>query len=160
MMKVLFTAFALAPIVIVASTAQTATKHPASTSHNSKSTSAKSSAHTRTHRTVAKKTPRPSYQLHPSQERYGEIQQALAEKGYFKGTVDGKWSDDSVDALKRFQTDNKIDSDGKINSLSLIQLGLGPKHDGSSITTVDPVAPQPPPPPVSEASPENPQSTQ
>jgi hypothetical protein len=34
-----------------------------------------------------------------------------------------------VDALKRFQDEQKLESSGKLNSLSLIALGLGPKHD-------------------------------
>lgn len=95
----------------------------------------------------------PSYQLHPDPERYQEIQKALADRGYFKGEVNGQWGDDSIDALKRFQTDQKLPNDGKINSLSLTGLGLGPKHNGNSVTSVNgaaaPVA-EPPPPPVSE----------
>lgn len=74
----------------------------------------------------------PSYQLHPDPERYQIIQKALAEKGYFKGEPNGTWGDDSTDAMRRFQADQKIDNDGKIDSLSLISLGLGPKHDGTS----------------------------
>jgi hypothetical protein len=85
--------------------------------------------------------PPPSYQLHPDADRYLEIQKALADRGYFKGEVNGEWGDDSVDALKRFQIDQKLLDDGKINSLSLIGLGLGPKHDGSSTPGVaSPVA--------------------
>lgn len=94
--------------------------------------------------------PGPSYQLHPDPERYQQIQQALADRGYFKGTVNGEWGDDSVDALKKFQADQKLDIDGKINSLSLIDLGLGPKHDGTSGRDA-PVPAAPPP-----ASPEGP----
>ncbi len=75
----------------------------------------------------------PSYQLHPDPERYQEIQKALADRGYFKGEANGQWGDDSTDALKRFQADQKLPDDGKINSLSLIGLGLGPKHNGSSV---------------------------
>jgi putative peptidoglycan binding protein len=74
----------------------------------------------------------PSYQAHPDPERYQQIQQALTDKGYYKGQVNGQWSDDSSDALKRFQADQKLDSDGKINALTLRSLGLGPKHDGST----------------------------
>lgn len=73
----------------------------------------------------------PSFQAHPEEDRYREIQQALAGKGYFKGEVNGQWGDDSVAALQKFQLDNKLPdiyTDGKINSLSLIGLGLGPKH--------------------------------
>ncbi|HME06075.1 MAG TPA: peptidoglycan-binding domain-containing protein [Bryobacteraceae bacterium] len=71
---------------------------------------------------------RPVVQQVPTPERYREIQQALADKGYFKGTVDGQWSADSVDALKHFQADQNLQSDGKLDSLSLIGLGLGPKR--------------------------------
>jgi len=84
--------------------------------------------------------PAPSYQLHPDPERYQQIQQALADKGYFKGEVNGQWGDDSVDALKRFQADQKLDSDGHLNALSLIGLGLGPKHDGD-VSIPTPAAP-------------------
>jgi hypothetical protein len=71
----------------------------------------------------------PTYQLHPDPERYQQIQQALADKGYFKGQVNGEWGDDSIDALKRFQADQKLDNDGHLNALTLTGLGLGPKHD-------------------------------
>ena len=72
-------------------------------------------------------------QQHPTPERYKEIQQTLADKRYFSGPVDGNWGQDSVDALKRFQHDQNLTEDGKIGSLSLIALGLGPKHDASPI---------------------------
>lgn len=65
----------------------------------------------------------------PSQERFKEIQQALADKGYFTGTADGNWGPASIDALKRFQHDQNLVEDGKIGSLSLIALGLGPKRE-------------------------------
>ncbi len=73
--------------------------------------------------------PGPSYQTHPDQERYQQIQQALAAKGYFKGETNGQWGDDSVAALKQFQTERKIPNDGKISALSLIGLGLGPNRE-------------------------------
>jgi peptidoglycan hydrolase-like protein with peptidoglycan-binding domain len=66
--------------------------------------------------------------LHPDQPRYQEIQQALADKGYFKGQVNGQWGGDSVDAMKHFQADQKLPDDGKISALGLTSLGLGPKH--------------------------------
>lgn len=80
-------------------------------------------------RVVAHTAPAPSYQLHPDPERYQQIQQALADKGYFKGEVNGQWGDDSVDALRRFQTDKNLDGDGHLTALSLSGLGLGPKYD-------------------------------
>ena len=67
----------------------------------------------------------------PSPERYKEIQQALVAKGYFQGEPDGNWGPASVDALKHFQHDQNLMEDGKIASLSLIALGLGPKRDAT-----------------------------
>jgi len=69
-----------------------------------------------------------STQQQPTSDRYREIQQALTDKGYFSGTPDGNWGSESVDALKRFQRDQSLTEDGKIGSLSLIALGLGPKR--------------------------------
>jgi hypothetical protein len=94
-------------------------------------------------RLVARAAPGPSYQLHPEPERYQQIQQALADKGYFKGEVNGQWGNDSVDALKRFQADQKLDDDGHLNALTLTGLGFGPKHD-SDIGTSGVAAPNSP----------------
>jgi Putative peptidoglycan binding domain len=69
---------------------------------------------------------------HPDADRLKEIQKALSDKGYFKGEVNGVWNADSVAALKQFQTEKNLPAaDGKISALSLIGLGLGPRHDGS-----------------------------
>ncbi len=69
-----------------------------------------------------------SHQLAPTKERYQQIQQALASKGYFAGEANGQWGPDSAEALKRFQTDQNLTPDGKLGALSLIALGLGPKR--------------------------------
>jgi peptidoglycan hydrolase-like protein with peptidoglycan-binding domain len=79
-------------------------------------------------KTPAAKAParaRRSAQTQPTQQRYREIQQALADKGFFSGPVDGQWGPESVEALKRFQREQRLPDDGKIGSLSLIALGLG-----------------------------------
>jgi hypothetical protein len=69
-------------------------------------------------------------QLAPTPERYREIQGALAAKGYLKPEdANGSWNQASVDALTKFQSEQNLGSTGKINSLSLIALGLGPRHD-------------------------------
>jgi peptidoglycan hydrolase-like protein with peptidoglycan-binding domain len=66
----------------------------------------------------------------PTPDRYKEIQQALASKGYLEsGTPTGVWDNSSVEALKKFQADQNLEPSGKLDSLSLIGLGLGPKHD-------------------------------
>ena len=69
-------------------------------------------------------------QLAPTPERYKEIQDALAAKGYLNPEdANGTWNQASMDALKKFQAGQNLDSTGKINSLSLIALGLGPRRE-------------------------------
>jgi peptidoglycan hydrolase-like protein with peptidoglycan-binding domain len=70
--------------------------------------------------------------LQPTPERYKEIQNALASKGYLKGEPNGLWGQESVDAMQRFQKDQNLNASGKIDSLSLIALGLGPKRGTSA----------------------------
>jgi hypothetical protein len=81
-------------------------------------------------------------QTTPSPDRYREIQGALAAKGFLKPEdATGTWNETSSDALKKFQTEQNLESSGKINSLSLIALGLGPHRDPA------PPPKNPPPPP-------------
>ncbi|MEX2261906.1 MAG: peptidoglycan-binding domain-containing protein [Bryobacteraceae bacterium] len=68
-------------------------------------------------------------QLKPEAARYKDIQQALVDKGFLKAEPNGVWGDDSVEALKRFQEAQHLTPTGKLNSLSLIALGLGPKRE-------------------------------
>jgi peptidoglycan hydrolase-like protein with peptidoglycan-binding domain len=51
----------------------------------------------------------------------------LADKGYLKTEPNGVWDSNSEEALKQFQTEKKLAPTGKLNSPSLIGLGLGPK---------------------------------
>ena len=105
-----------------------------------KSTTGKKSASTGKKTSSAKQAPvryRRTSQREPAPERYQEIQQSLADKGYYSGPVNGTWGADSVAALKRFQRDQNIGDDGKLGSLSLIALGLGPKR-GSVETSAPP----------------------
>ena len=79
-------------------------------------------------------------QMSPTPDRYREIQGALASKGFLKPEdATGTWNQTSSDAMKKFQAEQNLDSNGKINSLSLIALGLGPHRD--------PAPPKPPPQP-------------
>lgn len=71
-------------------------------------------------------------QAAPTPDRYRVIQQALADKGYEAGPVDGAWGPEWVAALKQFQADQKLDPDGKLGALSLIALGLGPNREEAS----------------------------
>jgi peptidoglycan hydrolase-like protein with peptidoglycan-binding domain len=67
-----------------------------------------------------------------------EIQQALADKGYLNGALDGKWGPESVEALKKFQQDQNLQPSGKLDALSLIALGLGPKRQSSAVQNTQP----------------------
>jgi hypothetical protein len=81
-------------------------------------------------------------QAAPTPDRYREIQGALAAKGFLNPEdATGGWNQTSSDALKKFQSEQNLESSGKINSLSLIALGLGPHHDAA------PVPKNPPQPP-------------
>lgn len=91
---------------------------------------------------AARRVRRPAGQARPAPERYQEIQRALKQRGYFAGEADGSWDEASSAALKRFQKDQNLRPDGKLGSLSLIALGLGPRRGGAQPAA--PVAPSGP----------------
>jgi len=75
-------------------------------------------------------------QQSPTQDRFTEIQQALITRGYLQTTPTGSMDAATVDALKRFQQEQNLPPTGKITSLSLIALGLGPKRNPLSANVV------------------------
>ena len=83
----------------------------------------------------------------PTAERTREIQSTLVQKGYLNGEPSGAWDVDSITAMKRFQKDENLEADGKLNSLSLIALGLGPKRTLTATTSNPPTAVPAPPKP-------------
>jgi peptidoglycan hydrolase-like protein with peptidoglycan-binding domain len=146
--------FAIAASSLAATPAKSKKKrHPLTTAtttashkHTAKSaaaatTSVKTVKASARHKGKVVKRPVRSYQQAPTTDRYREIQQALASKGYFKAEPTGEWGADSADALKRFQADQSLMPDGKINSLSLIALGLGPKRLTAKSDTAPPATP-------------------
>ena len=77
---------------------------------------------------ASRKGPR---QQQPAPDRIREIQQALKDHGY-PVEASGVWDAATVEALKKFQADQNIDNlsgRGKLDSLTLIALGLGPKRE-------------------------------
>jgi peptidoglycan hydrolase-like protein with peptidoglycan-binding domain len=94
-------------------------------------------SHTATAKRTARRAPvvRTTWrtrQTAPSADRYREIQEALVARGYLSAEdATGTWGPSSTEALKRFQAEQTLDSTGKIDSLSLIALGLGPRHDSA-----------------------------
>jgi len=109
-----------------ATASRTAASHPAPTNAGTRTAAARRGKKG----PPAKRVTWRNRQLAPTPQRYKEIQEALAAKGYLKPEdADGTWNQASMDALKKFQAGQNLDSTGKINSLSLIALGLGPKRE-------------------------------
>ena len=96
--------------------------------------------------------PRSLAQTAPTPERYQEIQQAMVAKGYGPREPNGVWGPEWSSALKRYQQDQKLDATGKLNSMSLITLGLGPKREPPAGVTAPP-APTPAAAPALPAAP-------
>jgi len=85
---------------------------------------------------------RRSKQQTPTRERYQEIERALEIRGYLQTSADGKWDQESVDALKRFQRDQSLKDDGILGALSLIGLGLGPQRPATTVAQTANGSPQ------------------
>ncbi|MBA3972608.1 MAG: hypothetical protein C0504_00150 [Candidatus Solibacter sp.] len=120
-----------------ASTKKAPAKKSASTktalkSAKSKSATASSKKKAKSRRRVARSTG----QRQPEPDRIKEIQSALASRGY-DVAPSGVWDSRSIAALKQFQQANQINNftgKGKLDSLTLIALGLGPNHGAQAQT--------------------------
>jgi len=80
-------------------------------------------------------------QMQPGPERYKEFQQALKDKGYLGSEPTGNWDQDSAQALRRFQQDQKIEPTGKLDARTIIALGLGPKYNSTVPAKTAPAEP-------------------
>jgi len=120
-----------------------------STSSTAATPSSSHSTTTAKKKTVSKKhhTRREPTQKAPTPARITEIQTALEHRGYYQGNPNGKWDSNTVSAMQKFQSDNALESSGKINALSLQKLGLGSSIAG--VSAPKPVQPQPSKPAVS-----------
>ena len=57
-------------------------------------------------------------------ERISQIQEALARKGYYLGATTGIYDDQTLNAMRKFQVDHKIDVTGYATAHTLKLLGL------------------------------------
>ena len=105
---------------------------PSTARRTTTTTSARKGTTAKGRTTVTPRRPVYQRQMQPTPDRYKEIQQALVTRGYLKNDPSGAWDQETMDAMRRFQEDQNIEPTGKIDSLSLIALGLGPKHDVSA----------------------------
>ncbi|HKD08508.1 MAG TPA: peptidoglycan-binding domain-containing protein [Bryobacteraceae bacterium] len=94
----------------------------------------------------------PPRQAAPTPERYKEIQQALADKGYLKTAPSGVWDAQSMEAMRQYQTDRKLEPSGKLTAAALIDLGLGPRNETHPVAATPPA--QVPDPPKIETAPQ------
>ncbi len=129
-----------APAKTAAATKKAPAKKGAATTGNRPATT--KTASSRGKKAPVKRVTWRNRQMAPSPDRYREIQGALAAKGFLSpDDATGTWNQTSSDALKKFQAEQNLESSGKINSLSLIALGLGPKRDPSPAAAKPPLIP-------------------
>jgi hypothetical protein len=102
---------------------KSSTQKAAPPSATKKATSSKSSS-----KSKSKRAATPRGQQRPTAERYKEIEEALVSRGYLQEEPTGKWSPNAVEALRSFQADHDLPPTGRIDSQSLMQLGLGPRE--------------------------------
>jgi peptidoglycan hydrolase-like protein with peptidoglycan-binding domain len=76
----------------------------------------------------------------PTSDRVSEIQAALAKDGSFSGMPNGKWDDETTQAMRRFQAAHGLNPSGKLDALSLQKLGLGSQTAGVAAPTPPPGA--------------------
>jgi murein L,D-transpeptidase YcbB/YkuD len=105
------------------------------TSKSKTSVSSKSHSTTTTKKTSRKK--KSKGQMAPTSDRITEIQQALAKDGSYSAAPTGKWDDNTVDAMKKFQTTHALNPSGKLDARTLEKLGLG----STTAVVAEPVAP-------------------
>jgi peptidoglycan hydrolase-like protein with peptidoglycan-binding domain len=72
----------------------------------------------------------------PTPERITEIQQALAKKGSLSSEPSGKWDDATTEGMRRFQAAHGLNPTGKLDALTLRQLGLGSTTAGMGAPTI------------------------
>ncbi len=71
----------------------------------------------------------------PTPDRYKQIQESLISRGYLEGPATGVWDQNSIEAMKKFQEQEKLEPTGKVTAKALIDLGLGPRDESISSTT-------------------------
>jgi peptidoglycan hydrolase-like protein with peptidoglycan-binding domain len=73
--------------------------------------------------------------MRPEPERIQEIQQALVQAGYLKEEPNGRWDDQTREAMRRYQTDHGFPVTGLPEAKSLMKLGLGPHPLPADVNT-------------------------
>jgi membrane-bound lytic murein transglycosylase len=128
--------------------AASSTKSQNATSAASKKSSAKTSGKTSSSMTrkssgrssAGRKSRKQPGQKTPTADRVNQIQAALARDGSFQGLPSGKWDDNTVASMRRFQTAHGLNPSGKLDAPTLQRLGLGSETAGVAAPTPPPGA--------------------
>jgi peptidoglycan hydrolase-like protein with peptidoglycan-binding domain len=114
------------------------------TNRNSTKVSGKTSSSTTRKSSVrslaGKKSRKQPGQKTPTVDRVNQIQAALARDGSLQGLPSGKWDDNTVAAMRRFQTAHGLNPTGKLDAPTLQRLGLGSETAGVAAPTPPPGA--------------------
>ena len=137
--------------------------------HPTHKASVRSSQHRSTHHSVTRHVSskarraaaaRRRAQLRPEPERIQEIQQALVQAGYLNAQPNGRWDDQTREAMRRYQADHGFPVTGLPEAKSLMKLGLGPHPLPPDLDTssgpragADTVSDTPAPPPAQQDPP-------
>jgi len=128
--------------------AASSTKSQNATSAASKKSSAKTSGKTSSsmarkssgRSSAGRKSRKQPGQKTPTADRVNQIQAALARDGSFQGLPSGKWDDNTVASMRRFQTAHGLNPSGKLDAPTLQRLGLGSETAGVAAPTPPPGA--------------------
>jgi hypothetical protein len=82
-------------------------------------------------------------QLRPEPQRIEEIQQALVQAGYSNAPPNGRWDDQTREAMRRYQADHGFPVTGLPEAKSLMKLGLGPHPLPADLDSSSGSAPSP-----------------
>lgn len=103
---------------------------PSKKAASGKSTSAATGKRKAGSKKVSRKSRRQPGQKAPTTDRISEIQSALAKNGAYSGEPNGKWDEETVGAMKKFQAASGLNPSGKLDALTLQKLGLGSQTAG------------------------------
>ncbi len=88
-----------------------------------------------------------------------ELQQALADRGYYTGPIDGRFSDETIAAIKAFQTDLGVPPTGVIDVATLQAIYARGVATGELLVPPPPETTLPPKPPATTVAPAPPTPT-
>jgi peptidoglycan hydrolase-like protein with peptidoglycan-binding domain len=124
------------PVVLNAASAA------AAQSSAKKKKAAASKKNTKSKPIASKPTAHP--QMAPTPDRIREIQSALNREGALEAEPNGRWDNEAIEAMKKYQGSHGLNPSGKIDALTLQKLGLGSEIAGKAAPA--PLAPSANPP--------------